>query len=119
MDGLEIDIENLSTLIGKDTSTLIRFLKIYESELNHSCIKIESAIQSLDYNTISITAHSLKSQSKYLNLKSIVALSQQIEQLADTKSEVQEIKNLLLQITQSEPIVYAAISRLITELESE
>ena len=117
MEKIEIDIQTLSRLIGKENSILIRFLKIYETEFNNAIIKMKSAIDNGDFNMLSITAHSLKSQSKYLSIQPIVDLTFQLEQIADSKGSLEQINELLAQLIAYEPQVYEQIKNLIETLE--
>ncbi len=90
-----INIEKLKQLFSEDEKLIEQFLGIFKTDIPQYLSKLSDATQKGDWGNISIFAHSIKSQSKYLDLKKIVSIAETIEHKAELEEGLEDIASLL------------------------
>ena len=84
-----MNIEKLKSLLGNDEKLVWKFLHVFKNETPHQLEKLQRAIEQRDWENISIIAHGIKSQAKYLDLRKIAALAADIEQCGEEKDDLE------------------------------
>ncbi len=97
-----MNLDRLHQIFSNDKKMVTQFLGIFKSEIPSQLSKLEKAIKDKDKESISIIAHSIKSQVKYLDLQKIakkaLSIEEGIEQLDDLNDTFQEMKEELLEV---------------------
>ena len=97
-----MNLDRLHQIFSNDKKMVAQFLGIFKSEIPSQLSKLEKAIKDKDKESISIIAHSIKSQVKYLDLQKIakkaLSIEEGIEQLDDLNDTFQEMKEELLEV---------------------
>ena len=84
--------------MGNDEKRVQQFLTIFKTQTPEQLGQLKNAIANRNWEQTSITAHTIKSQCKYLGLEEIVELSFKIEQFAENKSSLESIPKLADQL---------------------
>ena len=82
-----INFERLTHLLG-DEAAAQRFLDIFQNEAPRQLDALYRDLDSENWSAVSNTAHSLKSQLRYLGLDDIAELAYRIEQSAEREEEL-------------------------------
>ncbi len=93
-----IDLAKLKTLMDGDEKMAEKFLGIFKSQTPEQLAQLKSDLKENNWEQVSITAHAIKSQCKYLGLEKTAGLAFEIEQLADNKKELDSIPDLVFQL---------------------
>ncbi|MEM7105675.1 MAG: Hpt domain-containing protein [Bacteroidota bacterium] len=88
-----IDLNRLQNLLGGNPDNVKRFIQIYKTQMPVSLKQIEDGITEGNLETVSLAAHDIKSQSRYLGLKVVAKTAADLEEKADSG---QSEKTLLL-----------------------
>jgi len=90
-----IDFTKLKKFMDNDENRAQQFLDLFKSQVPIQLIKLKKATIDKDYNAISINAHNIKSQCKYLGLNDIVKFAFDIEQLVDQKGQLDLLPDMV------------------------
>lgn len=93
-----IDRTKLESLLGGDEKMVLRFLDIFKTQTPEQLDQLKDSINNKNWDQVSITAHSIKNQCKYLGLDEIASLASNIEQLAEEKTQLDLLSGLVLQL---------------------
>ena len=74
-----IDLSFLCGLLGGDETLVQRFIGIFKSQTPELLAQIRQGFEMQDWYTVSVVAHSLKSQSLYFGLAQLAGLAEQVE----------------------------------------
>lgn len=86
-----IDFNRLYQLFNGDQKLVKKFLRIFKQQTPIQLAELATFIEGENWAQVSIVAHSLKSQIKYLNLKDLATLAYHIEQRAELNKGVDKI----------------------------
>lgn len=92
-----IDTSVLSQLF-EDPAMIHKYLTSFKSDIVSSLEELKNNIRENDWKSASITAHSLKSNLKYLNETDAARLAQEIEEKCE-RHDIEESYNLHLHVT--------------------
>lgn len=81
-----IDISHLKELF-EDDIMIRRYLTIFHSDAPVTLGELKAALHDGAWNTASISAHSLKSQLRYLNENDTAELAMKLEQICEHESD--------------------------------
>ena len=88
---MKINTKQLNKFMNNDPSRVQRFLDSYWQEVESQFPQMLRQFQAQDWASLSITAHTLKSQSAYLGIKPLHELLYQIEKAADRKKGLDKL----------------------------
>ncbi len=97
---MKIDIKQLNKFLNNDPARVQRFLASYWQEVDTQFPVMIQQLQSKDWASLSITAHTLKSQSAYLGIRPLHELLYQIEKTADRKKGLDKLPALFGKLQQ-------------------
>ncbi len=86
-----VDLHRLRQLMGNDEEMVKKFLNIYKTEVPEQLERLEKFIKNEDWNDVSMLAHSIKSQSKYLGIEEIVQQAYEMEKMAEKEYDLSEM----------------------------
>lgn len=110
---MKIDTTKLSELLNNDEAKVQQFLAIYMRTIPKMLQSLHHAINNKDWENASIHAHSIKSQSAYLNLERISNLAYSIEDMTEKNENLDKMNDLFLQLKMKISPVLLAIEYLI------
>ena len=80
-----IDLSFLTDAMDGNVQLAQKFLGIFKSQAPKQMEELKSQVDCQDWEAVSTTAHSLKTQFSYLNLTYLATEMEAIEQLADSQ----------------------------------
>ena len=83
-----IDRTKLEALLSNDPNMVQRFLDIFKSETPSQLKLLKNSVTDKNWELVSITAHGIKNQCKYLGLEEIAELAYKIEQLSEQNNQL-------------------------------
>jgi HPt (histidine-containing phosphotransfer) domain-containing protein len=95
-----IDRNKLESLLGGDEKMVQRFLDIFKTQTPEQMEQLKDSINNKNWDQVSITAHSIKNQCKYLGLDDIASQASNIEQLAEEKKHLDLLSGLVIQLNE-------------------
>ncbi len=110
-----MNLDYLQKLMGGDPEKVKQFLGIFAMEVPRQLQELRSAISSQSWEEASITAHSMKSQLRYLSLDALAQLAQQIENETDQSGHSSSIEALLIELEQQLQIVLKEVELKLAE----
>ena len=93
--GSKIDLDKLKSFMTNDEKRVQQFLDIFKTQTPQQLKQLKVAIETEDFETISITAHAIKSQCRYLGLEISARTALQIEELAENGKDSEKIHSLI------------------------
>ena len=94
-----MNVEKLRSLLGNDDKLVHKFLEMYKTELPKQLDLLLEAMDQSDWENISIIAHGIKSQAKYLDLIEIASVASDLEICADEKDDLDSIPIYLFDLS--------------------
>ena len=86
-----MNIEKLKQFFSNDEKLVNQFLVLFKNEVPNQLLKLDKALQEKEWEAVSILAHSIKSQVKYLDLVKIASIAAIIENSAEKKEDLENI----------------------------
>ncbi len=83
-----IDRTKLEALLCNDPKMVQKFLDIFKSEIPDQLNLLEKSVMDRNWEIVSITAHGIKNQCRYLGLDEIAELAYKIEQLSEQNNQL-------------------------------
>lgn len=90
-----VDLDHLYNLMGGDENMVNKFLDIFKSETPRQLDQLYDFLDDENWEMLSTTAHSIKSQSKYLGLDRIADIAYTIEQDAERQQNLDGLEDLI------------------------
>jgi HPt (histidine-containing phosphotransfer) domain-containing protein len=111
-----IDVSLLKVLFDND-EMIRKYLVVFRDDVPVSLYNLKDYITNLDWDSASITAHSLKSQLQYLKEESVSNLAYEIEKLCEepNHAKVEEINVLLGEMNSALSHIFEKIDRYLAE----
>jgi HPt (histidine-containing phosphotransfer) domain-containing protein len=92
-----IDLSPLIQAMGGNEQLAQKFLNIFKSQSPKQMAELTMQIENNDWEGVSTTAHSLKTQFYYLNLTHLAQPMEEVERLADTH-QTENLHRLVAQL---------------------
>lgn len=89
-----IDLTRLEKLLNGNEKMVNRFIGIFKNQTPEQLNTLITAVAQDDWSQVSITAHAIKSQCKYLGLDEMAELAHKIELSAENHKELNLIPGL-------------------------
>lgn len=80
-----LNLATLTDAMNGNTQLVEKFLAIFKSQAPKQMHELKIQVDAQDWEAVSTTAHSLKTQFSYLSLTHLVEVMKQVEELADSK----------------------------------
>ena len=88
-----VDLSTLRKLMSNDENMVQQFLQIFKSQTPQQMEQLRKYITNENWEYISLTAHAIKSQAKYLGLEEMVEHAFAIEKSAENKEDMARISD--------------------------
>lgn len=108
-----IDLTFLKNFTGNNPEKMKKYIQMFVSTAPNMIEKMEHAMKSSDFETIKITAHSLKPQLGYMGISSLESVAKNIEHYAGDQVNLEQLPAL---INQFKTDISAAIELLNSEM---
>lgn len=111
-----IDVSLLKVLFDND-EMIRKYLVVFRDDVPVSLYNLKDYIANLDWDSASITAHSLKSQLQYLKEDQVSNLAYEIEKKCEEPNQVdaEEINVLLERMSKEMDHIFTKINRYLEE----
>ena len=93
-----IDRKKLKHLLANDEKRVQRYLDIFKLQTPEQLKQIKDSLIDNNLEQVSITAHNIKSQCRFLGLDEMAGLAFEIEQLAENGNKKDSLSDLTLQL---------------------
>jgi HPt (histidine-containing phosphotransfer) domain-containing protein len=94
IDCSPMDYQSALERVGLDRDFLAELIALYQSEFPNFCNRIQKALESNDYSTVRMLAHSLKGSSNSLGFPGLGHISKELEKAGDTQDHGSIERNL-------------------------
>lgn len=94
-----IDRDHVIAMLDGDAEMADRFIQAFKSMAREQLPELERLLLSEDYPGLSNAAHVMKSQTGYVGLQTLSALSEKIEMLAKERSDSDTLTSLVKALT--------------------
>jgi HPt (histidine-containing phosphotransfer) domain-containing protein len=89
-----MDYQSALERVGMDQAFLRELIAMYKTEFSNFCRRIREAMESSDFPTVRMLAHSLKGSSASLSFPGLRRISEQLESAGDSRDPQCIEKNL-------------------------
>jgi HPt (histidine-containing phosphotransfer) domain-containing protein len=93
-DSPPMDYQSALERVGMDTEFLAELIALFQSEFTNFCRRVQEALDSGDYHTVSMLAHSLKGSSANLGFPGLGNISRELETAGASQDHLSIEKNL-------------------------
>lgn len=110
-----MNLDYLQQLMGNDPEKVRQFLRIFASEAPRQIQELKSALLTQSWEDVNITAHSMKSQLRYLSLDHLAQQAQQIENEADHTRHYPSIESRINELDKALKMVLSEVEIILSE----
>ena len=93
-----LDTGKLKSLMDGDENMVRRFLEIFKTQTPEQLSRLKQFIDAESWEQVSITAHAIKSQCRYLGLDNLAGQASEIEQLTEKEEQLDLVLGLVVQL---------------------
>ena len=103
-----IDLNRLEELLHGNKELIEKFIHIFKAQTPVQLSALDKSVHEEDWSQVSITAHAIKSQCKYMGLDKIADHAYKIELLSENQEQLNLIPGLVVSLrNQIESIIDA------------